>query len=305
MGNFKTLAIITNTISFRVHSSVLNLNASSLYSFQAYDFLQEDSLSEKSRHQRMKEQKEQYKQVSLLISLPALFSYLSCTWPVICVAHLLNSCRTNPLPWLQPQKCHDVSCSHLGFSAFDSIFAIYLLSKNQCRCWSALPYRCSLIKSVFPLLVHWTFIIDNGFSGGIEGLLQSGYWCLLLVVLSVVHFSRRCIAYSRSSDMAGEMITFIVVLFPRTQVRAHVKKDDGRVQAYGWSLPTKVQSETCNFWHWGEQPAHECRDWLTSFSVFSDPVGAGDAAATKPGAHPQLIPHSKTHVPVPVPVYCR
>lgn len=25
------------------------------------------------------------------------------------------------------------------------------------------------------------------------------------------------------------------------QVRAHVKKDDGRLQAYGWSLPAKFQ----------------------------------------------------------------
>lgn len=25
------------------------------------------------------------------------------------------------------------------------------------------------------------------------------------------------------------------------QVRAHVKKDDGRMQAYGWSLPAKFQ----------------------------------------------------------------
>ena len=46
------------------------------------------------------------------------------------------------------------------------------------------------------------------------------------------------------------------------QVRAHVKKDDGRLQAYGWSLPAKLTSVS--------------RD----------------------------VP-SKSHVPVPVPVYCR
>ncbi|XP_063415036.1 C-Jun-amino-terminal kinase-interacting protein 4-like isoform X10 [Mytilus trossulus] len=46
------------------------------------------------------------------------------------------------------------------------------------------------------------------------------------------------------------------------QVRAHVKKDDGRLQAYGWSLPAK----------------------LTSVSRDTP---------------------SKSHVPVPVPVYCR
>ena len=28
------------------------------------------------------------------------------------------------------------------------------------------------------------------------------------------------------------------------QVRAHVKKDDGRMQAYGWSLPAKLQTST-------------------------------------------------------------
>ena len=27
------------------------------------------------------------------------------------------------------------------------------------------------------------------------------------------------------------------------QVRAHVKKDDGRMQAYGWSLPAKFQPQ--------------------------------------------------------------
>ncbi|KAJ8305216.1 hypothetical protein KUTeg_017232 [Tegillarca granosa] len=47
------------------------------------------------------------------------------------------------------------------------------------------------------------------------------------------------------------------------QVRAHVKKDDGRLQAYGWSLPAKFQP----------------------------------ASLREPSA--------KSHVPVPVPVYCR
>ncbi|XP_069129928.1 C-Jun-amino-terminal kinase-interacting protein 4-like isoform X7 [Argopecten irradians] len=48
------------------------------------------------------------------------------------------------------------------------------------------------------------------------------------------------------------------------QVRAHVKKDDGRLQAYGWSLPAKFQP-----------------------------------------ALPNRETPSKSHVPVPVPVYCR
>ncbi|XP_064636506.1 C-Jun-amino-terminal kinase-interacting protein 4-like isoform X7 [Lineus longissimus] len=51
-------------------------------------------------------------------------------------------------------------------------------------------------------------------------------------------------------------------------VRAHVKKDDGRMQAYGWSLPAKVP----------HIPRSE-----------SNSGGGG----------------SKSHVPVPVPVYCR
>jgi hypothetical protein len=55
-----------------------------------------------------------------------------------------------------------------------------------------------------------------------------------------------------------------------------VKKDDGRVQAYGWSLPTKIQN----------------------------PLSSSDSTKTSSN-HVQLIPHSKTHVPVPVPVYCR
>eukprot|EP00092_Neocalanus_flemingeri_P006601 GFUD01007120.1.p1 GENE.GFUD01007120.1~~GFUD01007120.1.p1 ORF type:complete len:1310 (-),score=286.71 GFUD01007120.1:411-4340(-) len=53
------------------------------------------------------------------------------------------------------------------------------------------------------------------------------------------------------------------------QVRAHVKKDDGRLQAYGWSLPAK-----------------------------SPPGGANKLDADQPKI-------STPNVPVPVPVYCR
>lgn len=49
------------------------------------------------------------------------------------------------------------------------------------------------------------------------------------------------------------------------QVRAHVKKDDGRLQAYGWSLPAKSPSKS-------------------------------ESEASK---------ISTSNVPVPVPVYCR
>ena len=51
------------------------------------------------------------------------------------------------------------------------------------------------------------------------------------------------------------------------QVRAHVKKDDGRLQAYGWSLPPK-------------SPSHK-----------SEGSDSSRMAAS--------------NVPVPVPVYCR
>ncbi|CAL4065508.1 unnamed protein product, partial [Meganyctiphanes norvegica] len=52
------------------------------------------------------------------------------------------------------------------------------------------------------------------------------------------------------------------------QVRAHVKKDDGRMQAYGWSLPAKT----------------------------------GQKAIEGPQTQPKS---QSTHIPVPVPVYCR
>lgn len=58
------------------------------------------------------------------------------------------------------------------------------------------------------------------------------------------------------------------------QVRAHVKKDDGRMQAYGWSLPARV------------------------------PGTAGQASSG--GQETQVQSRaSATGVPVPVPVYCR
>ena len=52
------------------------------------------------------------------------------------------------------------------------------------------------------------------------------------------------------------------------QVRAHVKKDDGRLQAYGWSLPPKSPS----------------------------------TGANKNDPDSQKL---SSNVPVPVPVYCR
>ena len=52
------------------------------------------------------------------------------------------------------------------------------------------------------------------------------------------------------------------------QVRAHVKKDDGRLQAYGWSLPPKP------------------------------PPNKNEVESSKTS-------HQQPAVPVPVPVYCR
>ena len=43
----------------------------------------------------------------------------------------------------------------------------------------------------------------------------------------------------RQSSIFGGKFEFELV-----QVRAHVKKDDGRMQAYGWSLPAKQPSDS-------------------------------------------------------------
>ncbi|XP_076319410.1 C-Jun-amino-terminal kinase-interacting protein 4-like isoform X30 [Tachypleus tridentatus] len=57
------------------------------------------------------------------------------------------------------------------------------------------------------------------------------------------------------------------------QVRAHVRKDDGRMQAYGWSLPTKA--------------------------VISGPKPPPDDGVAN------TLKTSSSHVRVPVPIYCR
>ncbi|KAK4308658.1 hypothetical protein Pmani_019656 [Petrolisthes manimaculis] len=58
------------------------------------------------------------------------------------------------------------------------------------------------------------------------------------------------------------------------QVRAHVKKDDGRMQAYGWSLPAKT----------GQR------------AIEGSSGSQGASQPTRSGT---------SHLPVPVPVYCR
>ncbi|PSN35217.1 hypothetical protein C0J52_16889 [Blattella germanica] len=63
------------------------------------------------------------------------------------------------------------------------------------------------------------------------------------------------------------------------QVRAHVKKDDGRLQAYGWSLPAKGSGPAGNIPQ-SQQSSNSNRQ-LTSSTT------------------------SQVPVPVPVPVYCR
>ncbi|XP_076319129.1 C-Jun-amino-terminal kinase-interacting protein 4-like isoform X4 [Tachypleus tridentatus] len=57
------------------------------------------------------------------------------------------------------------------------------------------------------------------------------------------------------------------------QVRAHVQKDDGRMQAYGWSLPTK-----------------------TIVPGSKNQIGSSSSDTSK---------SNSSHVPVPVPIYCR
>ncbi|XP_063854126.1 C-Jun-amino-terminal kinase-interacting protein 4-like [Scylla paramamosain] len=69
------------------------------------------------------------------------------------------------------------------------------------------------------------------------------------------------------------------------QVRAHVKKDDGRLQAYGWSLPAKT----------GQR------------AIEGPPAAAPSAAAAAASAVPpqRAGTSASSHIPVPVPVYCR
>ncbi|ODN06492.1 JNK-interacting protein 3, partial [Orchesella cincta] len=71
-----------------------------------------------------------------------------------------------------------------------------------------------------------------------------------------------------------------------SKIKAHVRKDDGRMQAYGWSLPAKAatvpgSAQVAN--------ASNSRDAAPS-----------DAALAKVGA-----PLPTRHLPVPVPIYCR
>lgn len=69
------------------------------------------------------------------------------------------------------------------------------------------------------------------------------------------------------------------------QVRAHVKKDDGRLQAYGWSLPAKTGQRAIE-----GPPA---------------PAPSTAAAATSPVPPQRAGTSASSHIPVPVPVYCR
>merc|ERR1719412_3427225 len=70
------------------------------------------------------------------------------------------------------------------------------------------------------------------------------------------------------------------------QVRAHVKKEDGRMQAYGWSLPAKVPQQGTNNSPGSTSPAPGSEEG--SSKVGGSASGGGGSS-----------------VPVPVPVYCR
>ena len=70
------------------------------------------------------------------------------------------------------------------------------------------------------------------------------------------------------------------------QVRAHVKKEDGRMQAYGWSLPAKVPPQGTNNSAGSSSPAPGSEDG-------SSKVGGSASAG------------GGSSVPVTVPVYCR
>merc|ERR1719412_627607 len=70
------------------------------------------------------------------------------------------------------------------------------------------------------------------------------------------------------------------------QVRAHVKKEDGRMQAYGWSLPAKVPPQGTN-----NSPGS------------TSPAPGSEEGSSKVGGNASAGGGSS--VPVPVPVYCR
>ena len=70
------------------------------------------------------------------------------------------------------------------------------------------------------------------------------------------------------------------------QGRAHVKKEDGRMQAYGWSLPAKVPQQGTN-----------------NSTGSSSPAPGSEEGSSKVGSSASAGGGSS--VPVPVPVYCR
>lgn len=87
--------------------------------------------------------------------------------------------------------------------------------------------------------------------------------CRVCILLSVDTRSSEKLAARRATERREQY----------RQVRAHVRKDDGRLQAYGWSLPAKVP-------------------------------GPGGSIAQGGNTSRQLTT-STSQVPVPVPVYCR
>lgn len=87
--------------------------------------------------------------------------------------------------------------------------------------------------------------------------------CRVCILLSVDTRSSEKLAARRATERREQY----------RQVRAHVRKDDGRLQAYGWSLPAKV------------------------------PVPAGSIAQGSNTS--RQLTTSTSQVPVPVPVYCR
>ncbi|CAL8081776.1 unnamed protein product [Orchesella dallaii] len=72
-----------------------------------------------------------------------------------------------------------------------------------------------------------------------------------------------------------------------SKIKAHVRKDDGRMQAYGWSLPAKAATVP------------------GSAQVASTSSNSRDAAPTESTLAKVGAPLPTRHLPVPVPIYCR
>lgn len=80
-----------------------------------------------------------------------------------------------------------------------------------------------------------------------------------------------------------------------SKIKAHVRKDDGRMQAYGWSLPAKAATAS------GSTHISSAAGGISGNSRSGEGT-QNENTPTKAGAS---VPLPTRHLPVPVPIYCR